>query len=82
MGDETYSEDEVLVQGVMDCVLEKDGRITVIDYKTDRVPDMQTLKERYSKQLEMYRLRAKRLFRTENVNCLLYSFHLNQHIIF
>lgn len=82
MGDETYAEDEVLVQGVMDCVLEKDGRITVIDYKTDRVPDMQTLKDRYTKQLELYRLRAKRLFRTENVNCLLYSFHLNQHIIF
>ena len=30
-------EDELLLQGVIDCAVEQDGAYTVIDYKTDRV---------------------------------------------
>jgi len=82
LGDEVYSQDEILVQGVMDCVLENDGEITVIDYKTDYVHSMDTLFARYKKQLEMYRHGAKQLFNTEKVKCVLYSFHLNEYIVF
>ena len=73
---------EVLVQGVMDCVLQNGNRITVIDYKTDYVENMGQLKERYEKQLELYRHGAKALFNTDNVKCLLYSFRLGQFIEF
>ena len=77
-----YTGYEVLVQGVMDCVLQNGNRITVIDYKTDYVENMGQLKERYEKQLELYRHGAKALFNTDNVKCLLYSFRLGQFIEF
>ncbi len=32
-------EDEVLLQGVIDCAVEKDGQYTIIDYKTDNVTE-------------------------------------------
>lgn len=31
------ADDEILLQGVIDCAVEKDGRYTIIDYKTDHV---------------------------------------------
>ena len=31
------AEDEILLQGVIDCAVEKDGVYTIIDYKTDNV---------------------------------------------
>ena len=82
LGDKAYCHDEVLVQGIMDCVLQNGDEITVIDYKTDYVHSMDTLFRRYEKQLEMYRYGAKQLFGTEKVKCILYSFHLNEHIEF
>ena len=81
-GKAEYAGYEVLVQGVMDCVLQNGNRITVIDYKTDYVENMGQLKERYEKQLELYRHGAKALFNTDNVKCLLYSFRLGQFIEF
>ncbi len=82
LGDEIYSNDEVMIQGVMDCVLENGDEITVIDYKTDRVYSMKTLFKRYEKQLELYRYGAKKVFRKENVKCLLYSFRLGEFMEF
>lgn len=82
LGDETYREDEVMIQGVMDCVLQNGDEITVIDYKTDFITDMDSLYKRYSKQLELYRHGAKMLFQTGKVKCILYSFHLNEYLEF
>ncbi|MBR5520876.1 MAG: UvrD-helicase domain-containing protein [Oscillospiraceae bacterium] len=82
LGDEIYCNDEVLVQGVMDCILQNGDEITVIDYKTDYVHSMDTLFSRYEKQLELYRYGAKQLFGTGKVKCILYSFRLNEHIEF
>ncbi len=82
LGDENYRGDEVLVQGVMDCILQNGDEITVIDYKTDFVHSMDTLFRRYEKQLELYRYGAKQLFDTEKVKCILYSFHLDDFIEF
>ena len=71
---------EVLLQGIMDCVLiDKDG-VTVIDYKTDNVKSTAVLKERYSMQLELYRLGAKALYGAENVKCIIYSLTLDEYI--
>lgn len=80
MGDDAYRGEEVLLQGIMDCVLiDKDG-VTVIDYKTDNVKSTAVLKERYSMQLELYRLGAKALYGAENVKCIIYSLTLDEYI--
>ncbi len=50
-------EDEVLLQGVIDCAVERDGRYTVIDYKTDNVTADQVPERAgiYASQVEAYR---------------------------
>ena len=80
LNDNQYANDEIIIQGVMDCVLENGEEITIIDYKTDFIHSMDQLKARYSRQLELYRHGAKQLFGTNKVKCILYSFHLNKHI--
>ena len=50
------ADDEILLQGVIDCATEKDGRLTIIDYKTDSVTE-QTVGARaaiYQSQVEAY----------------------------
>ena len=49
-------EDEILLQGVIDCAVEKNGEYTIIDYKTDHVTE-ETVSERaamYASQVEAY----------------------------
>ena len=69
-----------MIQGVMDCVLQNGDEITIIDYKTDFIHNMDQLVARYARQLELYRHGAKQLFGTEKVKCILYSFHLDKHV--
>ena len=82
LGDSRYCDDEILVQGVMDCVLQNGDEITIIDYKTDFIHNISQLKTRYEKQLELYRHGAKQLFDTDKVKCILYSFHLDEYTEF
>ncbi|MBQ7516688.1 MAG: helicase-exonuclease AddAB subunit AddA [Schwartzia sp.] len=48
-------EDEVFLQGVIDVFFEEaDGRTVLIDYKTDRHTDPETIRRRYRIQLSLY----------------------------
>lgn len=75
--EEIFGEGEgerVLLQGVIDCVIEERGGLTVIDYKTDRVFG-QALKERaagYEKQLRAYAYAAERITGKPVRSCVLY----------
>ncbi len=55
--------ESVLLQGVVDCLIEEQGELTIIDYKTDYVtPDtLNDVTERYTKQLSAYALAMSRL---------------------
>ena len=48
------SGETVLIQGIIDAYFTEDDGITVVDYKTDRVSDEETLVVRYRAQLEYY----------------------------
>lgn len=54
---DTFNE-EVLIQGVIDCLFREEGRIILLDYKTDSVLEhnggLEALKEKYRFQLELY----------------------------
>ena len=53
--DDKYSEEEmVLVQGIIDAYFEEEGKIVIVDYKTDRVGKMEELSDRYKVQLDYY----------------------------
>ena len=47
--------EQVLVQGIADCVFVENGRLVIVDYKTDRVSDEAALAGRYRAQLSVYR---------------------------
>ena len=80
--DDAMEGQEILIQGVIDCLAINGGDAVVIDYKTDRVENMAQLYERYSKQLEMYRFAAESLYETTSVKCIIYSFYLGEYMEF
>lgn len=47
-------EEPVVLQGSVDCTFLEDGRLNIIDFKTDRVEDMEELWRRYITQLRLY----------------------------
>ena len=66
--------ESVLLQGVIDCMIEENGEITIIDYKTDRVRGGEALERArsYAKQLEAYAYAAQRMTGRPVRECVLY----------
>jgi len=56
--------EELLMQGVIDCLVEEDDGLSIIDYKTDRVNAAEAGQraEAYRSQLESYARIAERIF--------------------
>jgi ATP-dependent helicase/nuclease subunit A len=79
--DDRFPEDEmVLVQGIIDAFFIEDGEIVLLDYKTDRVPDDQTLVDLYKVQLALYKRALEAATGLKVRECLLYSFALGRQI--
>ena len=77
----TGVEDEiVIIQGIADCVLEENGGLVIIDYKTDRVSKIEKLYDSYAEQLRVYAYALSRTVGLPVNQCLLYSFHLDSAI--
>lgn len=51
---EVDSTEMVLVQGIIDAMFEENGKLIIVDYKTDNVADIRQLEARYKTQLELY----------------------------
>lgn len=50
-----YDDEEILIQGIIDCFFEEDDGIVLIDYKTDYAYDIERIKSRYELQLNYYK---------------------------
>ena len=70
----------VVVQGIADCVFVEDGRLILVDYKTDRVKTPEELAERYHSQMRFYQQALELLLGCPVGQILLYSFHLQQTV--
>ena len=51
---EEGTEETILLQGAIDCWFEEDGKVILVDYKTDRAADEQAFTETYRPQLKWY----------------------------
>ncbi|MBQ5824942.1 MAG: helicase-exonuclease AddAB subunit AddA [Clostridia bacterium] len=51
---EIVSDETIVVQGMMDLAFVEDGEIVIVDYKTDRGVDEQTICQRHREQLSIY----------------------------
>ena len=83
--DEQYDTDElILVQGIIDIYYEKDGKITIGDYKTDRVKrgkeGEQELIRRYHNQLRYYKKAVEQILGKTVEHLVIYSFALGKDI--
>ena len=45
----------IIIQGAVDLAFEENGEIVIVDYKTDRLKNIDKLKMLYKKQLELYK---------------------------
>ena len=78
--DELHRDYPVILQGSVDLVIsDKDG-IIIVDYKTDRVGDILELKERYQKQLLLYKSAVEQTTGKPVTSCLIYSIHLSDSL--
>lgn len=74
--------ESVLLQGVIDCCIEENGELTVIDYKTDRVSGaaMSERAESYESQVKAYAMAINRMTGKPVKECVLYFLHTGQAV--
>ena len=81
-----YEEDineKILVQGIIDLFyITQDDRIILVDYKTDYVPEgkEEQLKEKYQKQLDLYRMAIEGMMKKKVDNIYIYSTFLEETV--
>lgn len=76
------SDEQVLLQGVVDCALIETDGITVVDFKTDRVNE-QTVRqsvENYRPQVETYARALSRIFELPVKAKALYFFAMDAYV--
>ncbi|MCR5501429.1 MAG: helicase-exonuclease AddAB subunit AddA [Lachnospiraceae bacterium] len=71
-------EETILLQGIIDAFFIEDGRIIVLDYKTDVIKNGEELRKRYHIQLDYYAEALERILGLPVTEKLLYSFHLGE----
>ncbi|MCR5501000.1 MAG: helicase-exonuclease AddAB subunit AddA [Acetatifactor sp.] len=75
---ESFPEDEtVLIQGIIDAYFEEEDGIVLLDYKTDRIPSLDALWNRYEAQMDHYQEALERLTGKKVKERILYSFHFD-----
>lgn len=75
-------QETVLIQGVIDCLVETDNGLLLIDYKTDAVRGnrIEELKQRYELQLRIYSRAIEEIWKKPVVGQYLYFFD-GRHVI-
>ena len=66
--------EQIMLQGVIDCVIICSGEITILDYKTEHVISEQKIAEKYAVQLEYYARAAQLLYRLPVTKRIIYLF--------
>ncbi len=80
INEEFPAAEKVLVQGIVDVYFEEADELVIVDYKTDRVSNLQELKDRYRTQLDYYEEAIGRLTGKKVKEKVLYSFVLEDTI--
>lgn len=71
-------DEKIMLQGVIDCVIINDGKITILDYKTEHVTSKEEIAEKYRIQLEYYARAAELVYNMPVEKCYLYLFETEE----
>lgn len=74
-------DENILINGSVDCFFIENNKIVICDYKTDRVEDINLLKSRYSKQLKFYKYAVQKCENLPVKELVIYSFHKGETLI-
>ena len=72
---------DVMIKGIVDLMYEEEDGIVIVDYKSDRGASADELRERYRKQLEIYKAALELTTGKRVKGLLLYSIELAQEIV-
>ena len=75
-----FSDETVVIQGIADCAFVENGRLVVVDYKTDNLRGEERFIEKYRKQVEVYKKALSMCTGYEVSEAYLYSFRLSKEI--
>ena len=74
---------DILLQGIIDLYyINSNDELILVDYKTDRNVDENTLKERYKNQLMLYKNALEKYLNKKVYKTIIYSTFLNKEVIF
>lgn len=73
-------EESMLIQGIIDAYYERQGKIYLMDYKTDRVNKKEDLIQRYQTQLDYYKEALEKLTGKKVAGIYIYSYHFLESI--
>ena len=75
---ENLTDEKIILQGAVDLVFEEKGSLVIVDYKTDRVKDVNALAQEYGKQLSLYKNAVEQSMGLQVSHCLIYSIALGE----
>lgn len=78
LGREDQTGETVILQGAVDCTFLEDGKLQIIDFKTDRVKKMEELWQRYGVQIRLYAYAMEEVAGIPVGEMILYSTWLSQ----
>ena len=67
----------LILQGAVDCMFEENGKLYIVDFKTDRCYNKSELWGRYGVQLKLYSEAMAQVTGKPVAGCMLYSFFMN-----
>jgi len=73
-------DEPVLVQGIIDLFFEEDGKLVIVDYKSDIVKEETQLINRYKIQLVYYKKALEQITNKEVSEMIIYSLYLGKEI--
>ena len=75
-----FADEMMMIQGIADCAFLEDGKLVVVDYKTDRLDSEDKFREKYASQVLIYKKALSMSTGYDVKETLLYSFHLGKEI--
>jgi ATP-dependent helicase/nuclease subunit A len=78
--EDIYGEEKIILQGIIDCYFEENGKIILVDYKTDAVKDgdVDVLVQKYKSQLDYYARALNETLKTKVSESYLYLFSIDE----
>ena len=77
-----YGDEKIMLQGIIDCYFEENGKIILVDYKTDSVKngEVNLLVEKYKSQLDYYAKALRVTLDKEVKESYLYLFSIDEAV--